>query len=107
VFPGSSSANVISPSSTDQSLTSGLRNSLNAPALATVTGIMTDPNFRVAIRALQQRAGVETLAEPEVVTTSGRQTQMKATQLKTVITDYNFQQGTSATTTGTGGGAIP
>lgn len=107
VFPGTSSANEIAPSSTDQSLTSGLRNSLNAPALATVTGIMTDPNFRVVINALQQRSGVETLAEPEVVTTSGRQTQMKATQLKTVITDYNFQQGTSATTTGTGGGAIP
>ena len=106
-FPGNSTANQIAPSATDQSLTSGLRNSLNAPALATVTGIMTDPNFRVAIRALQQRSGVETLAEPEVVTTSGRQTQMKATQLKTVITDYNFQQGTSATTTGTGGGAVP
>ena len=107
VFPGTSAANEISPAATDQSLTSGLRNSLNAPALATVTGIMTDPNFRVAIRALQQRSGVETLAEPEVVTTSGRQTQMKATQLKTVITDYNFQQGTSATTSGTGGGTIP
>ena len=106
-FPGSSTASQIAPSSTDQSLTSGLRNSLSAPTLATVTGIMTDPNFRVAIQALQQRSGVETLAEPEVVTTSGRQTQMKATQLRTVITDYNFQGGTSGTTTGGGGGNIP
>jgi len=31
---------------------------------------MADPNFQVAIRALQQRSGVEKLAEPETVTSS-------------------------------------
>jgi hypothetical protein len=36
------------------------------------TGILTDPNFRVVIKALKQRTGAETLAEPEVVTVSGR-----------------------------------
>ena len=50
--------------------------------------------------------GSETLAEPEVVTTSGRQTQMRATQIINVITGFNFQQGTAATTT-TGTGATP
>jgi Flp pilus assembly secretin CpaC len=46
----------------------------NSPAVSreTITGILTDPNFRVVIHALEQRTGVETLAEPEVVTTSGR-----------------------------------
>ena len=31
---------------------------------------MPNPNFEVAIRALQQRSGVEKLAEPETVTSS-------------------------------------
>jgi len=51
---------------------------------------------------LEQRTGTETLAEPEVTTISGRQTQMRATQILTIIMGYNFQQGTtSGTTTGT------
>jgi tetratricopeptide (TPR) repeat protein len=99
-FPGSTTANVISGASTDQQVTSGLRNS--APTLATFTGIMTDPNFRVAIRALSQRTGVETLGEPEITVISGRQTQMRATSVVSVVIGLNFQQGTAAsTTTGT------
>ncbi len=100
-FPGNTPASIISGSVSDQLLTGGLRNSLGAPALATVTGILTDPNFRVVLRALQQRGGVETLAEPEVTTTSGRQTQIRATQIKTIITSFDFQQGGGGTTTTT------
>ena len=37
-----------------------------------VKGVLTDPNFRMVIHALEQRSGFETLAEPEVTTTSGR-----------------------------------
>jgi general secretion pathway protein D len=99
-FPGNSAANVIAPSANDQLITAGLRNS--GPALATVTGILTDPNFRVVIHALEQRSGTETLAEPEVVTTSGRQTQMRATQIQYIVTGYNFQQAVGNTTTGGG-----
>ena len=44
-------------------------------------------------------AAVEELAEPEVTTTSGRQTEMRATEIITVITGFSFQQGTAATTT--------
>ncbi|MGH7951402.1 MAG: hypothetical protein ACREFE_05730, partial [Limisphaerales bacterium] len=98
-FPGNTAASIIPGSANDQLLTSGLRNSLGAPALATVTGILTDPNFRVVLHALEQRTGFETLAAPEVVTTSGRQTQMRATQIISVVTGLNFQQGTAATTT--------
>ena len=70
---------------------------------ATITGILTNPNFQVVLHLLDSRAGTETLAEPEIVTTSGRQTQVRATQVITVITGVSFQQGTAATTsTGTG-----
>jgi hypothetical protein len=41
------------------------------------------------------------LAEPEVTTISGRQTQMRATQILTIITSFSFQQGTGGTTTTT------
>ena len=62
---------------------------------------MTDPNFRVVINALEQSTGAESLGEPEVVTTSGRQTEMRATQLLTIITGYSFQQGSAPQTSGT------
>jgi type II secretory pathway component GspD/PulD (secretin) len=100
-FPGNTTASQIAGSSSDQLLTGGLRNPLGAPALTTITGIMTDPNFRVVINALEQRSGSETLAEPEVVTTSGRQTQMRATQLQTIIISYSFQQGSAPVASGT------
>ena len=98
-FPGNNFAPFGGPNTTipisagDQLLTSGLRNS--GPALATITGILTDPNFRVVLKALEQRGGFETLGEPEVVTTSGRQAQMRATSVITVITAVNFQQGSA------------
>jgi Flp pilus assembly secretin CpaC len=62
---------------------------------------MTDPNFRVVIHALENRSGFEQLAEPEAVTTSGRQTQMRATDIKTIVTSYSFQAGNVGSTTPT------
>jgi len=100
-FPGNTTASQIAPSANDQNVTAGLRNPLGAPALTTVTGILTDPNFRVVISALSQRTGSEELAEPEAVTTSGRQTQMRATVLQTIITSYSFQQGSAPVASGT------
>jgi Flp pilus assembly secretin CpaC len=69
------------------------------PTLGTMTGILTDPNFRVVIHALEQRTGTESLAEPEATTLSGRQTQMRATEVITIISSFNFQQGNAGTTT--------
>jgi Flp pilus assembly secretin CpaC len=75
--------------------------------VATITGILTDPNFRIVIHALEQRSGFENLAEPEVTTTSGRQTQMRATDIVTIITSFSFQQSTAGTTTTTTGTTTP
>ena len=41
------------------------------------------------------------------ILTSGRQTQMRATTIQTIITSYNFQQGASASTGNTGNNAVP
>ena len=75
----------------------------SGPAIATITGILTNPNLQVVLHALEQRHGTETLAEPEVTTISGRQTQMRATQIITIITSFNFQQNVGGGVTGTGG----
>lgn len=98
-FPGNTAASLIPGAATDQQLfSSGLAAGTPGSTTATITGILTDPNFRMVIHALQQRSGYEALAEPEVTTTSGRQTQMRATQIITIETGVNYQQGASAST---------
>jgi type II secretory pathway component GspD/PulD (secretin) len=79
-FPGNTASSIVSPS-------------------ATFTGILTDTNFRVAIHALEQRGGTETLGEPSATTTSGHQVQMRATQVISVVTNFCLQEinGTSVT----------
>jgi len=65
---------------------------------AGLVGILSDANFRVALRSLSSRPDVETLGEPEVTTLSGRQCQMRATRIVTVITNATFQEtGTNGT----------
>jgi general secretion pathway protein D len=78
-----------------------LRNA--SSSVFTLTGILTDPQFRLVIHALQQRSGAELLAQPEVTAQSGRQAQMKATDVQTIITGFSFSQNTGAgSTAGTG-----
>jgi general secretion pathway protein D len=108
-FPGNPFAatpTTIAPSTTDQQLTSGLRNG-SVPTLFTMTGILTDPQFRVAIHALQQRTGTELLAQPEVTTTSGRQAQMKASDVRSVVTAFSFSQAVGPAAVTTGGNPTP
>jgi hypothetical protein len=58
---------------------------------APVTGILTDTNLRVVLYALQQRGKSEVLGEPEVTTTSGRRTIMKATSIVSNVTGFTYQ----------------
>ena len=55
-------------------------------ALATATCILTDPQLRVVLRALEQRTGVDMLAAPKLTTLSGRQAQIKVAEVKQVVT---------------------
>lgn len=54
-----------------------------------MTGILSDPEFRLVLKTLEHQEGVITLAEPEVVTSSGRQTQMRATEIQTYVSGIN------------------
>ena len=117
VFPGPTAGGLLSPgtllsSATDNLLTQGL-NQNNNPALpiATISGILTDPQFRVVIKALETRVGTDLLSAPRVTTLSGRQAQITIEDNITIITGVSANQtaaGAAATTAGTavGGGAI-
>ena len=106
-FPGTSLANVIAPASSDQLLTAGNRNALNAPAVATLTGILTDPQFRVVLHMLQQRDGADLLNEASVTTLSGRQTEIQVVDLQTIVVGNNFSSsGANAAPSGGGFGGV-
>lgn len=90
----------IPPSGNDNLVTSGLRNVANAPAVGTLTGILTDPQFRVVIRALEQRQGVNLLSAPKVTTLSARQAEVKVVRVRYIVTDLDLSQ------TAAGGGTV-
>jgi general secretion pathway protein D len=102
-FPGPSVVNGIPPSVTDNLLTTGLRNTVGSaiggnevqvPAVATLTGLLTDPQFRLVIRALEQRRGVDLLSAPRITTMSGRQAQVKVVRVETIATGLDLEQTT-------------
>src|SRR5262249_3279051 len=69
------------------------------PALGSLTGILTDPQFRVVLHAIEQRDGADLLNEGQVTTLSGRQAQFQEVDVQTIVT------GTQASSTG--GNASP
>ncbi|MCP5517560.1 MAG: M48 family metalloprotease [Verrucomicrobiales bacterium] len=60
-----------------------------AAARGGVTGILTDPQYRVVLRALEQRDNVDIMAAPRVTTVSGRQAQIQIVDLRTVVNGLN------------------
>lgn len=56
------------------------------PELTNGVTILSDAAFRKLMQTLESNPGTETLAEPEVVTTSGRQTEMRSTTLMSTLT---------------------
>jgi RNA polymerase sigma factor (sigma-70 family) len=55
-------------------------------------GVFNNQAFQNIWQELQSHEGVEEMAEPEVVTASGRQTQMRATQIINVVTNFTLQE---------------
>ncbi|HEY3863688.1 MAG TPA: hypothetical protein VGO59_17570 [Verrucomicrobiae bacterium] len=96
---------------TDNDLTSGLRNVVGSaetalPTLGTLSGIMTDPQFRVAISAIEQRTGSDLLAAPKVTTESGRQAHLAAQDLIYIVTQAEVSETTGAAVGLTGGTGV-
>ena len=108
-FPGVNNGTTdttIQPATSDSVITQGLRNQLNAPALATITGLLTEPQFRVVLNALEQRDGTDVLTAPEVTTESGRQAQMQAVDVQQIVTSSSFGTGGTGPATAAGGGTV-
>jgi len=57
-----------------------------------VTVVLSPDNALSLMKMLQSLRGAENLAEPEVTTTSGRQTKMMATQVITIVTNLAYQE---------------
>ena len=74
------------------------------PAVASVTGILTDPQFRFVIHALEQRSGTDVLSAPEVTTVSGRQAEIQVVDLATIVAGTTVNQTATGTTGAAAGG---
>lgn len=101
IFPSPTSP--FPPTATDNLLTGGLRNLNAAPTVATFTGILTDPQFRVVIKALEQRDGADLLSAPKVTTLSGRQTQIQAVEPRAIVVGNQTQFANGAGAVGAAG----
>jgi general secretion pathway protein D len=117
IFPGpgptGSNPGQIAPAASDGSLTGAALRSvapnapISAPSLATlgtITGILTDPQFRVAIQAIEQRDGTDILSAPRVTTLSGRQAHVQVSDIVDIVTEPEIiPGGLSSLTSGVGG----
>jgi len=52
---------------------------------STFTGFLAPAQFKVVLRALEQRTGVEMLSMPDVTTVSGRQAQLQVTDMRAIV----------------------
>ena len=74
----------IPPSASDGHLTRNFKGYGNP--LMTVTGILTDPQFRMVISALDNDEGVDLMSAPRVLTVSGRQTSISIQDERNIVT---------------------
>jgi len=75
-----------------------------APAIFSIAGVFSDPQFQVAIRALNQKKGVDLLSSPRVTCKSGQEAEIE------IIRDFIYPSTFTppALTSGSGGvGATP
>jgi general secretion pathway protein D len=64
--------NAISADSIDGLISTSQAVSSLSPGVAAITGVFTDPQFQVVIRALNQKKGVDLMSAPSVTTKSGQ-----------------------------------
>ncbi len=104
----------IPPSTSDSSLTGtalrtappGSPSGPGLTTLGTITGILTDPQFRLAIQAIEQRDGADILSAPRVTTESGRQAHVQVSDIIDIVTTSGVSStgaGGFGASTGAGG----
>ena len=78
------SPNSIRPRSTDGHITSNMKQHGNP--MLTLTGILTDPQFRMVLSAMDQNEGVQVLSSPSIITVSGRPAQLNVQDQRYLVT---------------------
>jgi hypothetical protein len=58
---------------------------INSNTNGPVVAILTDPQFRAVLHALEQRDGVDLVSEQNVTTLSGRQAQVQTTDVQSIV----------------------
>lgn len=102
-----SGGGAISANAIDALLFGARGTSLVAPGLAAISGVFTDPQFQVVIRALNQKKGVDLLSAPRVTTKSGQRAVIEIIREFRYPTEFDppqIPQTVGATGTGIGGG---
>jgi type II secretory pathway component GspD/PulD (secretin) len=67
--------------------------------VANLTGILTDAQYRVALRALEQRSHADVLSAPKVTTLSGRPAQVSVVDLHTMVIGLKTVKGADGSST--------
>jgi Flp pilus assembly secretin CpaC/tetratricopeptide (TPR) repeat protein len=78
------STDSISPRSTDGHITSNFKQHGNP--MMTFTGILTDPQFRMVLSAMDQKEGVDVLSAPHIITVSGRPATLNVQDTRYIVT---------------------
>jgi general secretion pathway protein D len=72
------------------SVTNGFRSTNTNRPSPTVTGILTDEQFRKLIAGMEKSGGADLLSAPAVTTMSGRQAQIKVVDIRYIVTDIDY-----------------
>lgn len=76
-----------------------------APAIFGLSGVFTNPQFQLIIRALNQKKGVDLMSAPKVTTKSGNKAVIKVVRNFPYPTEFNAPEPPPAATGNTGGTA--
>jgi len=107
VTPGLRDTSVIQANAIDSLLAGAGFGSVSQSAdqVATIRGILTNPQFQVVIKALSQKQSADTLSAPKVTTISGMQAQVRVVQEFIYPTEFSQPTATAAGGGVNGGGA--
>jgi general secretion pathway protein D len=78
-----------------------------APGIFGVSGIFTNPQFQVVIRALNQKKGIDLMSAPKVTTKSGRKAIVRVAREFPYPTEFSPPEPPPPTTGGTGAVVAP
>jgi general secretion pathway protein D len=103
-----SGALAISPNAIDALLFGVAGSSTLAPAVGAISGVFTDPQFQLVVRALNQKKGIDLLSAPRVTAKSGQKATIEIIREFRYPTEFEPPQipqsfGNQGTTLGLGG----